>query len=172
MQVNSCTQTPNFCRLMVTKEAYPALKECPAKTIERLCKAGEDLKYSTEYFDIEVGKNLSCKIKGLKDKYFGVFKSNVFKNIRQGLNENLLEIDHYTVSRNLVCDNSDEIVLNVISSKNFSGIENAEHIEELVAITKELDAAAVGHEQRDLQTMVDRKYARKLRDELMDNFGV
>ena len=172
MQINSCTQTPNFGRLIITKEAQPALKTSSTKTLEKLNAVGDMLQGTTEYFDLVVGKNLSCKIRGLKDKYFGVFESKVFNNIKQGLNENLLEIDNYTVSRNPVPENSEEIVLNVISKKELYDIENTDHIEELALLTKELDSAAVRHENRSIAERVDRQYARKLEADLLKKFSV
>ena len=172
MQINNVTQSPNFGRLVITKEAHPALKRCPTKLLEKLNEVGADLRSSTEYIDIEVGKDLSCKLKGIKDAYFGVFESKVFKNIHKGLTDDLLEMDYYTVSRNPVYENGDEVVFNVVSSKDFSGIENAEHIDELVSIAKELDNAAIQHEKRSLTERVDRKNAQVLRNRLLDEYYV
>ena len=170
MQINNISQSPNFGRLIVTREAEPALKKCSSKTVEKLISVGDYLN-QTEYIDIEVGKGLKCTLKGIKDAYFGPFISKVFKNVKKGLNENLLEMDHYTVSRNPVIDNPDACTYGIISSKDFGGIEDVEHIDELVQIATELDSAAVRKENRTLEENVERKNAKVLRSRLIKNYG-
>lgn len=170
MQINSI-QSPNFGRLIVTKEAEPALKKCSYKTLEKLINIGESLDQTTEYIDIEIGKGLKCKLKGIKDAYFGPFVSRVFNNVKKGFNDNLLEMDHYTISRNAISDDPDACTFGVISSKDFGGIEDVEHIDELVMIAKELDNAAVQKEARTIGERVERKNAKILHNRLIKNFG-
>ena len=171
MQVTNCTQSPNFGRLIISKEAQPALKKCSSKIIEKLISVGDYLEQSTEYFDVEIGRNLKCVIKGLKDNYFGPFISREFKNIKKGLNDDLLEMDNYTISRNPVENNPDEAVFRVVSSDNLGDIEDVEHIDELVLIATELDKAAIQKEKRSLEENVERKNAKVLRNRLLKYFG-
>lgn len=171
MQINNISQSPNFGRLVITREAEPALKKCSSKTVEKLIGIGDYLNYATDYIDIEVGKGLKCTLKGIKSAYFGPFVSKVFKNIKKGLNENLLEMDHYTISRNPVINDPDACIYSVISSKDSGEIEDVEHIDELVQIATELDRAAVQKGSRTIEEMVEKKNAKVLRIRLIKKYG-
>ena len=73
MQVNNNVQSPNFgMALKLQKGSKEALKKLPMETIEKLQKAGEDLK-DTQFYHVEVADDLSAKIAADKDAYFGLF---------------------------------------------------------------------------------------------------
>lgn len=73
MQVNNNVQSPNFgMALKIKNGAKDALKNCSMETIEKLQKAGEELK-DTKFYHVTVGDDLSAKLTADKDAYFGLF---------------------------------------------------------------------------------------------------
>lgn len=84
MQVNNNVQSPNFgMALKISKGAQQALKELPMETIERLQKAGADLK-DTKFYHVEVSDDLSAKLTADKDAYFGLFKTKDYSANKHG----------------------------------------------------------------------------------------
>lgn len=85
MQVNNNVQSPNFgMALKISKGAKRALKKLPMETIEKLQKAGADLK-DTKFYHVEVGDNLSAKLKANKNAYFGLFKTKDYSANKHGV---------------------------------------------------------------------------------------
>ena len=162
MRIQNHTQSPSFGTLIITQEGRASIKRCRnVKTLEKLVQAKKDM-VDTEYFDIVVGANLKCKIKSLKDAFFGVFDSTKYDNVRNGVNENILEMGDYGISRHTIYKNDDEYGYSVWETKELGDIENAEHIDKLVDIAKELDKAAVKQEKRTLLEKVYVQLAKKM----------
>lgn len=75
MEIRNNVQSPNFgMALRINKGARKALEKRSMETIEKLQKAGEQLK-DTKFYHIEVGDDLTAKITADKDAYFGFFKT-------------------------------------------------------------------------------------------------
>jgi len=73
MEINNNYSAQNFgMALRIRKGAKKGLENCAMETIERLQKAGADLK-DTKFYHVEVGDDLSAKITADKDAYFGLF---------------------------------------------------------------------------------------------------
>lgn len=169
MQIYNNVQSPNFRgELLYTPEGRRAIKRCKdIKILEKLNNAKKEIA-KTDYFDIEVGKDLKCKIKSLKEAFFGIFESDRFNNIRHGVNDSILYLDdEYTVVRNSIYDNPDEVQYSVIKKKGLDDIENAENIDILTDVAIELDRAAVRAEKRSLSEQVENNYAKKLKQSLL-----
>ena len=78
MLANYNVQSPNFgMALKISKGAQAKLKDLPMSTIEKLQKAGEDLK-DTRFYHVKVDDNLSTKLTADKDAYFGPFKTEKY----------------------------------------------------------------------------------------------
>lgn len=167
MKIQNNIQTPSFGELIKTPEARVAIKRCKdLQTINKLVQAQKDMA-GTEYFDIVLGKDLKCKIRSLKEAFFGVFESPKYSNIRHGVNEDILELGEYTVARHSLYKNDDEYGYNVWNNQEHEDIENAEHIETLVSIAKELDKAAIASEKRTLSESIEKQILNKAKLELL-----
>lgn len=169
MQIYSCTQSPSFNgELIKTDKGRTAIKKCrDIKLLGKLNSAKKDLA-GTDYFDIEVGENLRCKIRSLKDIFFGPFKSSVFKTVEQDELGNLVLDGKYCISKHSIYNNPDEARYNVMLLTENGDIENAENIDILVTIAKELDNAAKKDEHRSLQDTIDAICRRKLKQSLLN----
>lgn len=75
MQVRNNLQSPNFGMAMkISKGARKALQDCSLETLQKLEKAGNDLK-DTKFYHVNVDDNLCCNLERSKNAYWGPFKS-------------------------------------------------------------------------------------------------
>lgn len=90
MQVNNTSQCPQpkstsfGMALKISKGAREALNDCSMDTIEKLQKAGEELK-DTKFFHVKVNDDLSAKIDSDENAYFGFFKNKDYSASRHGI---------------------------------------------------------------------------------------
>lgn len=169
MRIQNNVQSPSFGELIKTPEARVAIKRCKnIQTLEKLVRADEAMA-NTEYFDIVVGKDLKCKIISLKDAFFGLFKSDKYNNVRNGVNEDILQLGEYSISRHSIYKNDDEYGYSVWKTKGLCNLEDVEQIDTLVDIAKELDNAAIKSEKRSVLENVNIKLARNLQKKLLQN---
>ena len=169
MRIQNNVQSPNFGELIKTPEARAAIKRCRnVQTLEKLIRADEAMA-DTEYFDIVIGKDLKCKIISLKEAFFGVFKSDKYNNMRNGVNEDILQLGEYSISRHPIYKNDNEYGYSVWETKKLYNLEDAERIDTLVSIAKELDNAAIKSEKRSVFENIDIKLAKNLQKKLLKN---
>jgi hypothetical protein len=160
-------QSPNFGMLIKTPEGRAAIRRCKnVQTLEKLVQAEKAMK-GTEDFDIVLGKDLKCKITSLKEAFFGVFESSKYSNVRNGVNEDILELGEYNISRHPLYNNDYEYGYSVWKTKELDNIEDAGQIDILVNIAKELDQQAKNHKKRTLFDNIDAKMVNKLQLQLL-----
>ena len=167
MRIQNNVQSPNFGALVKTPEGKLAIRRCKdVQLLAKLVQADKDMA-GTEFFDIVVGKDLKCKITSLKEAFFGVFKNREFSNVRNGVNEDILELGEYSVSRHPIYQNDEEYGYSVWKTEELGDVENAENIDTLVKIAKTLDNEAVKHEKRSLSEDINIGIAKKLQHALL-----
>lgn len=172
MRIENNVQSANFGRLIITPEAEASIKRCRnTKTLEKLVQAKKAMA-GTEYFDIVVGQGLKCKLKSLKEAFFGVFESQKFGSTSEGVNENIIELGEYSISRHSIYKNDEEYGYSIWKTLELGSVEDAEHIDTLVEIAKELDSQAIIQEKRTqkkgtLSENINIQYANKLKQELL-----
>lgn len=161
MQVNNNFQSPNFgMALKVNNGAKKALENLNIGTIEKLQKAGIELK-DTKYYHLKVDNDLSAKIVGDKDAYFGKFRNGDIFAVRNGVKpENgllvsdsniiMIENPHGTIAgvAKYVQDDKKEAVIHAWGLTPYNSVRN---ITELSKITKLLDDVAVQKYTENLQ---------------------
>ena len=168
MRIQNNVQSPNFGALIITPEARNSIRRCKdVEVLKKLIQAKKDMA-KTEFFDIIVGQGLKCKLVSLKEAFFGVFKSDKYSNIKNGVNENILSMGEYNISRHSIHQNDEEYGYSVWKTKELCNIDNAKSIDTLTEIAKELDNQAIKHEKRTLLQNTENQLAKKLQQELLN----
>lgn len=73
MEIRNNVQSPNFgMALKISKGARKALADSSIETVQKLQKAGEELK-DTQFFHVKVDNDLGAKIESDENAYFGLF---------------------------------------------------------------------------------------------------
>ena len=167
MNIQNNTQSLGFGQLIITPEARTSIRRCKdIQILEKLTRAQNDMA-NTEFFDIVLCKGLKCKLKSLKEAFFGAFESKEYGSVSTGVNDNTLELGDYSVSRHTIYGNDEEYGYSVWKTKELGDVENAEHIDTLVKIAQELDKQAKRHEKRSLGQNIKVQYTKKLQNQLL-----
>jgi len=187
MQVNNNVQSPNFgMALKINKGARKALENLPMETIERLQKAGEELK-DTKYYHVTVGDDLKANITADKNAYFGLFENKKYLasngvekvNGENVLSDRIVIINDKNTKRDIagvsryVPYGKTEPFFNTWGS--FGPYEHVNDISQLTQVTKILDeVAAEKAYQKSVKLSaekVEKENVTKAVDNLLDTFG-
>lgn len=189
MQVNNNVQSPNFgMALKLQKGSKEALKKLPMETIEKLQKAGEDLK-DTQFYHVEVADDLSAKITADKDAYFGLFPKLMSGHfaIKNGTTK---EAGKMVPADNIIMIENDGGTIAGVAryvpygeTKPFfnawgpvGAYNTVGDVPKLAKLAKILDTAAAEQYSKNLQktinTNIEKEKVSKAVDEMLDNFGV
>lgn len=186
MQLNNNVQSPNFgMALKINKGAQEALNKLPMETIEKLQKAGEELK-DTKFYHVAVDNNLGAKITADKDAYFGLFRTKDYQAIAHG---KTMEDGKLVPDKNIImiADNRGNSIygvgryLHLGESKPFFNawglypLINVQDVTSLANIAKILDDAAITKYEelatKQAAEISDKAEVSKVVVKLLDTFG-
>jgi len=168
MRIDNCSNNACFRgELLFTRAGRTAVKQCrDVKVLESLKKAKQTIA-DTTYIDLEVDKNLKLKLIGLKDLYWGDFKSDIFKDVNLDQFNHLVIDNKYTVARDSIENDEDAIRYSVWKSEDGKNLD-INDINTLLSIGIELDKAATRHENKCLADNVFAGYMKKLREDILN----